>query len=51
MNEYKRLLVLLSALENFEGTKLPINVIKEHIKPLLIYVERRVEEIESERKI
>ena len=46
MNEYKKLLVLLSAIETLENIMIPMNIIKENIIPLKDYAERRIKEIE-----
>jgi len=50
MNEYKKLLVLVSALENLEGIKIPMGIITGNIHPLRKYAEYRIEEIEMENK-
>ena len=50
MNEYKKLLVLQSALFNFEGTKIPMNIIVENINPLNEYIKNRLYELENESK-
>lgn len=49
-DEYKRLLVLQSAIDNCEGVAIPMNIIKDCIKPLDKFIERRVIEIEKERE-
>ncbi len=46
MNEYKKLLVLLSAIENLEGIEIPMNI-QENIQPLKEYAEHRVKELEE----
>lgn len=50
MNEYKKLLVLQSALDNLNGIDIPFNVIKQNIEPLREYANNRVEEIEKQGK-
>lgn len=47
MDEYKKLLVLISAIDNLEGLALPFNIIKENIQPLKEYIEHRIKEIED----
>ncbi len=48
MNEYKRLLVLQSAIDNLEGTRIDMNVILKYINPLREWCEQRIEEIEND---
>ena len=50
MNEYKKLLVLVSAIENLEGITIPMNIITDNLKPLKDYAEFRIKEIEGDKK-
>ena len=50
MTEYKKLLVLISVLDNLNGEKIDINIIKEQIQPLRTWAENRVTEIENEKE-
>jgi len=48
MDEYKTLLVLLSAIGALEGISIPMNIIKENLVPLKDYAEHRVKELEDD---
>ena len=50
MNEYQKLLVLEVAIRNLEGIEIPYSIIKNHIKPLMEWVDKRILELEKEKK-
>lgn len=50
MDEYKKLLVLLCAIENIERLHIPMNIINENIKPLKEYIENRIIKLEESKK-
>ena len=45
MNEYKKLLILDSAIKNLEGIPIPFNIIKEFVNPLRDWVKYRINEM------
>jgi len=48
-DEYKRLWVLQSALNNVDGVRIPMNIIKEQIHPLREWLEQEIIRIEKDR--
>lgn len=49
MDEYKKILVLKTALENMSGVKLPV-MIAEHVEMLTRYVNEQITKLEDEQQ-